>query len=170
MFLSFFCYLLWCAWEFVVWGGGLLSLWLYKENNKLLDWKNVFTLHIPPWAPQTYDFIVLTSLTHPRKILLVVPQIGKVKDLSTALRIPEINEIFLSFLQYLGDFHDATGFLIMFLRFFCNVYDVRWVFVRMFGSWGGCRCSFVTRTHHSFLTFTWNTNTYMYIHCRVSVL
>jgi hypothetical protein len=28
--------------------GALISLWLYKENNKLRDWKNVFTLHIPP--------------------------------------------------------------------------------------------------------------------------
>jgi hypothetical protein len=26
---------------------GLISLWLYKENNKLRDRKNVFTLHIP---------------------------------------------------------------------------------------------------------------------------
>jgi hypothetical protein len=33
--------------------GGLISLWLYKENNKLRDWKNVFTLHIPLWAPHT---------------------------------------------------------------------------------------------------------------------
>jgi hypothetical protein len=39
--------------------------------------KNVFTLHIPPWAPYTYDFVVLTSLTHPRKIILVVLRIGK---------------------------------------------------------------------------------------------
>jgi hypothetical protein len=37
---------------FIVWtlervvGGGLISLWLYKENNELRDWKNVFTLHI----------------------------------------------------------------------------------------------------------------------------
>jgi hypothetical protein len=45
--------------------GGLISLGLYKEN-KLRDWKNVFTLHIPPWAPYTYDFVVATSLTHPR--------------------------------------------------------------------------------------------------------
>jgi hypothetical protein len=72
--------------------GGLLSLRLYKENNKLQDWKNVFTLHIPPWAPHTYDFVVLTSLTHPRKILLVVLQmgnleIGKAKDLSAPLCI-----------------------------------------------------------------------------------
>jgi hypothetical protein len=28
--------------------GGLISLWLYKENNKLRDRKNIFTLHIPP--------------------------------------------------------------------------------------------------------------------------
>jgi hypothetical protein len=65
---------------------GLISLWLYKENNKLRDWKNVFTLHIPPWDPHTYDFVVLTSLTHPRKIVLVLLQIAKAKDLSTPLR------------------------------------------------------------------------------------
>jgi hypothetical protein len=64
---------------------GLISVWLSKENNKLRDWKNVFTLHIPSWAPHTYDFVVLTSLTHPRKILLVVLQIGKAKDLSAPL-------------------------------------------------------------------------------------
>jgi hypothetical protein len=56
---------------------GLVSLWLYKENNELRDWENVFTLHIPPWAPNTYDFFVLTSLTHPREILLVVLQTWK---------------------------------------------------------------------------------------------
>jgi hypothetical protein len=50
---------------------------LYKENNKLRGWKNVFTLHIPPWGPHTYGFVVLTYLTHPREILLVVLQIGK---------------------------------------------------------------------------------------------
>jgi hypothetical protein len=32
-----------------------------------------------------YDFVVPTSLTHPRKILLVVLQIGKAKDLSAPL-------------------------------------------------------------------------------------
>jgi hypothetical protein len=67
---------------------GLISLWLYKESNKLRDWKNVLTLHIPPWAPHTYDFAVLTSLNHPRKILLVVLQIGKANDLSAPLRRP----------------------------------------------------------------------------------
>jgi hypothetical protein len=63
---------------------GLISLWLYKEN-KLWDWKNVFTVHIPPLAPRTYDFVVVTSLTHPRIILLIVLQIGKAKDLSPPL-------------------------------------------------------------------------------------
>jgi hypothetical protein len=49
-----------------------ISFWLYKEN-KLRDWKNIFTLHIAPsWASHTNDFVVLTSLTHPRKTLLVV--------------------------------------------------------------------------------------------------
>jgi hypothetical protein len=66
---------------------GLISLWVYKENNNVRDWKNVFTLYNPPpWAPLSYDFVVLTSLTHPRKILLVVLQIGEAKDLSALLR------------------------------------------------------------------------------------
>jgi hypothetical protein len=64
----------------------LIILWLYEENNKLQDLKNIFTLHIPPWAPHTYDFVVITSLTHPRKIILVVKKIGKAKDLSAPLR------------------------------------------------------------------------------------
>jgi hypothetical protein len=42
---------------------------------------------MPPWAPHSYDFVVLTSLTHPIKILLVVLQIGKAKDLSAPLLI-----------------------------------------------------------------------------------
>jgi hypothetical protein len=37
-------------------------------------------LHIPPWAPHTYDFVVLTSLIHPRKTVLVVLQIGNRKS------------------------------------------------------------------------------------------
>jgi hypothetical protein len=48
----------------------------YKENNKLRIRKNVFTLHIPLWAPHTYGFVVLTSLNHPRKNLLFVLQVG----------------------------------------------------------------------------------------------
>jgi hypothetical protein len=65
---------------------GLISLRLYKKN-QLQDWKNVFTLHIPPWALHAYNFVVLTSLAHQRKILLVVLQIGKANDLSAPLRI-----------------------------------------------------------------------------------
>jgi hypothetical protein len=44
----------------------------------------VFTY--PSRAPHTYDFVVLIYWTHPRKILLVVLQIGKAKDLSAPLR------------------------------------------------------------------------------------
>jgi hypothetical protein len=73
----------------LIWGeGGPISLWLYKENNKLPDWKNVFTVHIPP--SHTYDFVVLN---HPRKILLVVLQIGKAKDLSASLCITNMNPL-----------------------------------------------------------------------------
>jgi hypothetical protein len=28
--------------------GWLRIVWLYKENNKLRDWKNIFTVHILP--------------------------------------------------------------------------------------------------------------------------
>jgi hypothetical protein len=34
-------------------GGGVKIICIYKENKKLRDWKNVFTLHILPWAPHT---------------------------------------------------------------------------------------------------------------------
>jgi hypothetical protein len=48
----------------------------------------MYLLYIfPPWAPHTYDFVVLTSLTHPRKILSVVLQIENAKNLSAPLRI-----------------------------------------------------------------------------------
>jgi hypothetical protein len=68
--------------------GKMISFWLYKDNNKLRDWKNVFTLHIPPLSStHTYDFFVLTSLAHPRRILLVVLQIGKAKNSSAPLII-----------------------------------------------------------------------------------
>jgi hypothetical protein len=37
---------------------GLVSPWLYKEDNKLRVWKkNVFTLHIPP--PELHTFIII---------------------------------------------------------------------------------------------------------------
>jgi hypothetical protein len=52
----------------------------------------MYLLYIFP--PYTYDFVVLTSLTHPSKILLVVLQtgkgkIGKAKDLSAPLHTYE---------------------------------------------------------------------------------
>jgi hypothetical protein len=40
-----------------------------------------------PLSSTHLDFVVLTSLTHPREILLVVLQIGIARDLSTPLRI-----------------------------------------------------------------------------------
>jgi hypothetical protein len=39
----------------------------------------------PPELHTLMDLVVLTSLTHPRKILLVALQIGKAKDLSAPL-------------------------------------------------------------------------------------
>jgi hypothetical protein len=65
----------------------LISLWFYKENNKLWDCKKCIYCTYSPWAPHTYDFVVLTSLTRQRTIPLVVLQIGKAKDISAPLRI-----------------------------------------------------------------------------------
>jgi hypothetical protein len=53
-----------------------------KNTTSYVNEKNVFTRS---WATLTYDFVVLTSLTHLRKIVLVVLQIGKAKDLSAHL-------------------------------------------------------------------------------------
>jgi hypothetical protein len=49
----------------------------------------MYLLYIFPLELHTliYDFVVLTSLTHTRKILFVVLQIGEAKDLSASLRI-----------------------------------------------------------------------------------
>jgi hypothetical protein len=53
---------------------GLINLWLYKEHNKLRDGRQVFALHIPtPSSTHTLMISVFpTSLTNPRKIVLVV--------------------------------------------------------------------------------------------------
>jgi hypothetical protein len=59
----------WCEWYFLVplvvsssrwldrrmYEGGLISLWLFKENIKLWDWKNVFT-----YSPELHT--LMTSL------------------------------------------------------------------------------------------------------------
>jgi hypothetical protein len=76
--------------------GQLISLWLYKKKTRSygIEKKNVFTLHIPPWAPHTYEFIVLTPLTHPRKIILVLLQIGKDKK---TYQHPYVTYIILTF-------------------------------------------------------------------------
>jgi hypothetical protein len=57
---------------------GLISFWLSRENDKLRDGKKkcIYSTY-SLLAPHTYDFVVLTYLTHPRKIVLVVLQIGK---------------------------------------------------------------------------------------------
>jgi hypothetical protein len=52
-------------------------IYINKENKKLRDWKECIYSTYSPCAPHTYDFVVLTSLTHPRKILLVALQIGR---------------------------------------------------------------------------------------------
>jgi hypothetical protein len=47
----------------------------------------MYLLYIFPPELHTLDFVVLTSLSHTRKIILIVLQIGKAKDLSAPLRI-----------------------------------------------------------------------------------
>jgi hypothetical protein len=66
------------------WGPKPRMTVLARTSSNLLDW--TFTLHIPSWAPHTYNFVVLTSLTHLRKNILVVLEIGKAKDLSAPPR------------------------------------------------------------------------------------
>jgi hypothetical protein len=80
-------------------GGGLISLWLYKENNKLRDRKKCIYSTYPP--PELHT--LLTSLTHPRKILLVVLQIGKAKDLSAPLRIQRVSKPYIEGLKPAGE-------------------------------------------------------------------
>jgi hypothetical protein len=58
-------------------GGGLISLWLYKENYKLRHWKNLFTLYIHPLS-STHLWLRCSNFFNPsKKILLVVLQRGK---------------------------------------------------------------------------------------------
>jgi hypothetical protein len=51
---------------------GLISLWLYTEKKAMGLKKFIYSTYSPE-----LHFVVLTSLTHPRKILLVVLQIKK---------------------------------------------------------------------------------------------
>jgi hypothetical protein len=77
---------------------GLISLWLYKEDTSYEIEKNVYALHVPPWAPHTYVFVVLTSLTHPRKILSVMLQIGDRKS-QRLISIPTYSWLRFSFMH-----------------------------------------------------------------------
>jgi hypothetical protein len=65
----------------------VISLWLYKENNKLRDWKNVFTLHISPSS--THLWLRCSNIVNPSKKNAVGwaanTKIGKAKDLSEPL-------------------------------------------------------------------------------------
>jgi hypothetical protein len=59
----------------------------------------MYLLYIFPLSTHTYDFVVLTFLTHPRKILLVVQQIGQAKDLPGPVR----NRIYFFFTRGVGE-------------------------------------------------------------------
>jgi hypothetical protein len=48
--------------------GGLICLWLYKEKTSY-GIKKMYLYIPPPNSRHTYDFVVVTSLTHPRKII-----------------------------------------------------------------------------------------------------
>jgi hypothetical protein len=51
--------------------GWLISLWLYKGSNRLQDFIKIYLLYILPPELHTRDFVVLSPVTHPRKIPLV---------------------------------------------------------------------------------------------------
>jgi hypothetical protein len=68
---------------------GLISLWLYEANNKLRDWKNVFTLHVPPMT-STHLWLRCSNFFNPSKKnsfgFAANREIGKAIDLSAPLR------------------------------------------------------------------------------------
>jgi hypothetical protein len=85
-----------------IWGGGLISLWLYKENNKLRDWKNVFALHIP--LSSTHLCLRCSNFFNPSNnnsfgvLQIRKYEIGKAKDLPAPLRnncIPKVQKYYL---------------------------------------------------------------------------
>jgi hypothetical protein len=65
----------------------LISIWLYKKKQATGLKKYIFFTY-SPWAPHTYVFLVLTSLTHPEKFFWLCWKkgTGKAKDLSAPLR------------------------------------------------------------------------------------
>jgi hypothetical protein len=78
-------WLLWCqygddAWSWrgeVQGGGGTDKSLALQRKQQATGLKKYIYCTYSPCAPHTYDFIVLTSLTQPRKILLIVLQIEK---------------------------------------------------------------------------------------------
>jgi hypothetical protein len=52
---------------------GLISIWLYKKTSYGIEKKYICCTYSPS-APHSYDFVVLTSLTYPRKLFVVVLQ------------------------------------------------------------------------------------------------
>jgi hypothetical protein len=72
------------AGEYWIWKNGVYlydgtdkSSALYRKQQATGLKKCIYSTY-PPLSPKhTYDFAVITSLTHPRKMLLLVLQIGK---------------------------------------------------------------------------------------------
>jgi hypothetical protein len=74
---------------------GILAL---EKNHKVTGLKKYIYSTYSHWSPHTYDFVVLTSWTHPRNILLIVLQIGKQEVgkaiyLSASLRTKNTNSL-----------------------------------------------------------------------------
>jgi hypothetical protein len=75
---------------FSIYEGGANVFGIIKKTTSYVI-KKMYLLYIFPLsATHTYDFVALTSLTRPRKIILVVLQVrkcetGKAKDLSAPL-------------------------------------------------------------------------------------
>jgi hypothetical protein len=79
-----------CAYCMREGGGAGKSLASWKKEQATGLKKCIYSPY-PPWAPHTYNFVVLTSLTYPRKIMLFVLQIGKWKSqrfISTPTYLP----------------------------------------------------------------------------------
>jgi hypothetical protein len=65
--------------------GGLIILWFYKGKTSY-GIEKMYLLYIFPLELHTH-FVVLISLTHSRKLPLVVVQIRKAKNLSAPIRM-----------------------------------------------------------------------------------
>jgi hypothetical protein len=77
---------------------GLINLWLYKETNKLWDWKNVVTLHISPLS-STHLWLLCSNFFNPS---------GKDSFGCVANRKIENRKSTLMYMNSLGDFTVIT--------------------------------------------------------------